>query len=138
MTFAFVATSCEATFDDYDTDRTPVVGFTTKNKNINGIAPGQEKSTTIDVFASDVSSTDRTFEITHIEIDNTDEYPPTDRNNFSYDTTVTIPAGERVGTIEVIGKNTTGITNDREYFRLTVKSTEGVASGGVVTVGLRG
>lgn len=137
MTFAFVATSCDK-YDDYDADRVPVVGFTAKVKNINGIKPGTEKSTTIDVFASDISSEDRVFEITDVEIDNPDEFPPTARENYSYDTTVTIPAGERIGTIEVIGKNTTDITSKREYFRLKVKNVSGVAAGGEVNVGLRG
>lgn len=137
MSFAVVAASCEK-YDEYDTDRIPVVGFTTKNKNINGIKAGTTKSTTIDVFASDVSSTDRTFEVVDIAIDNTTEYPPTTAGTYTFDSTVTIPAGERIGTIEVIGDNTNGdIGSSRTYFRLSVKSTEGVAAGGTVTVGLK-
>lgn len=136
MTIVFASTSCD-TYEDYDSDRIPVVGFTRKNININSIAEGTIKSTTVDVFASDISSEDRTFEIIEVPIDNTTEYPPTE-GDYSFDTTVTIPAGERVGTITLTGDNTNGkITMDRTYFRLAVKNDDTAASGGVLNVGLR-
>src|SRR5690606_7238631 len=73
-----------------------------------------------------------------IAIDNTTEYPPTTAGTYTFDSTVTIPAGERIGTIEVIGDNTNGdIGSSRTYFRLSVKSTEGVSAGGTVTVGIK-
>jgi len=136
MTFALVATSCE-TYDDYNTDVEAVIGFTMITRNINGISEGTTKSINADIYISDISSTDRVFEIIDIPIYNPDEFPPTE-GDFSYDATVTIPAGEQKGTIQITGDNTNGkITMDRTYFRLAVKGTDNVASGGYMNIGLR-
>lgn len=135
MTFALVATSCE-TYDDYNTDVEAVIGFTMITRNINRIPVGSTKSINADIFISDVSSTDRVFEIIEVPIHNPEEFPPTE-GSFSYDATVTIPAGERTGSIEITGDNTNGkITPDRTYFRLAVKATDNVASGGYINIGL--
>lgn len=136
MTLALVTTSCEK-YDDYDTDRPTVVGFTTKNKNINGIAQGATKSTTVDVYASDAADVDRTFDIVLMEIDDPAEFPPTAAENIGeFDQTVTIPANENVGTITVSGKNVS-LTSDRTYYRLSVKNSGDVIAGGAITIGLK-
>lgn len=134
LTLAIIS-GCES-YDDYNTDRPTVVGFTTKNKNINGIAPGTSKSSTIDVYASDVSSQDRTFNVISIEITNPDEYPISNPENYSFDSTVVIPANEQIGTVTVTGKNIS-LTTNRTYFRLAVESSGNVIAGGYVTVGIK-
>lgn len=135
LTVAVFATSCE-TYDDYDTDRVTVVGFTKKTQNINSIRAGESKSVELDIFASDVASSDRTYNIIVVPIDNPDEFPPTGEENYSFDSTVTIPANERIGTITVTGTNVS-LSGDRTFFRLAVEPGSDVASGGRVTVGLR-
>lgn len=137
LTIAFTGISCES-YDDYDTNRIPIAGFTRKTMNINNIGgPGSSKSEEVEIFvAGDVSSSDRSFNITDIEIDNPDEFLPTDRENFDYEDTVIIPAGERRGVITVTGINHT-LTGTRTYFRLAVQADPGVGVGTSITIGLR-
>ena len=138
MTLAVITTSCES-YDDYDTDRTTIVGFTRQNMNINGVGNdiGSTKSAEVDVYVSDISTSDRAFNITHIEIDDTEAFPPTDRENFDYDQTVTIPAGESVGSFTVTGINHT-LTSERKYFRLAIEPDPNLVIGAAtITIGLR-
>lgn len=135
VTFAFAATSCD-TYDDYDSDRAPVVGFTRTNVNINGIGAGTSKSTTVDVYASDISPNDRTFNVISIPIEDSDAFPPTDSENYSFDQTVTIPANENIGTMTVTGTNIS-LEPTRTYFRLSVESSDAVVGGNRITIGLR-
>ena len=136
LTIAVVGVSCE-TYDDYDTDRLPAVGFTATNKNINGIPQGGEKSTTIDVFASDVSSSDRTFDVVAVPIEDTETNPPSAPENYRYDSTVTIPANQRVGTMTVTGIGVS-LTSERTYFKLAIDSDPSVVAGGQILIALRG
>ena len=137
MTLAVITTSCES-YDDYDTDRTTIVGFTRQNMNINGVGDtGSTKSAEVEVYVSDISTSDRAFNITHIEIDDTEAFPPTDRENFDYDQTVTIPAGKSVGSFTVTGINHT-LTSERKYFRLTIEPDPNLIIGApTITIGLR-
>lgn len=137
LSVAIFTVSCE-TYDDYDSDRVPVIGFTKKNQNINNISAGTPKSVELEVFISEVAANDRTFNIITIPIDNTVEYPPVlDPANYEFDATVTIPANERSAMITVTGINVS-LTDERTYFRLAVEPSDEIASGGRVTVGLTG
>jgi|SRR5690606_11309657 len=137
LSVAVMTVSCE-NYDDFEEDRLPTIGFVKKNQNINSIAPGTTKSESVQVFISDVSSSDRTFEVIQITIPENEEgeYPPTGQENVSFDSTVTIPAGERIGLVTVSGTNVT-LTGDRTFYRLAIKGSENAASGGRITVGLR-
>lgn len=137
MTLAVLGTSCES-YDDFETHT--IVGFTRANYNINGIGSnqGDRKTAEVTVFVSDMASVDRTFTITDIEIDNPDDFPPTDRENFEYQETVTIPAGEYNGTLLVTGiNNTLNSDPDPTFFRLAVLGTPEVVVGSSITIRLR-
>lgn len=135
LTIAFTSVACE-TYDDYNVDRETVVGFTRRNLNINRIGDtGSTKDAQVTIFASEASSVDRTFNITDIQIDNPDEFLPTDPENFTYDSTVFIPAGELTGVITVTGINVT-LTSERTHFRLIVEESPGVVRGSEITIGL--
>lgn len=136
LALALSFVSCEK-YDDFGPSELPVVGFT-KDRNINSIRAGEPKSIDdVEVFSSSVSTSDRTFNITVVPIVDTEEFPPTDRENFSFDTSVTIPANERSGFITVTGINTT-LTTDRTYFRLAIESDPSVVAGALLTIGLKG
>lgn|SRR5690554_1995321 len=137
LAVAVVGVSCE-TYDDYDTNRLPAVGFTAKNKNINSIPPGEERSTTVDVFASDVSTSDRTFNVITVPIEDTETNPPTAPENYDFDRTVTIPANSRVGTMTVTGIGVSLPSGVREYFKLAIDSDDSVVAGGQILIALRG
>ncbi|MBG44561.1 MAG: hypothetical protein CL530_11410 [Aequorivita sp.] len=131
LTIAIVAVSCE-TYDDYNTDRKTVVGFTTATKNINNIPEGGTKSTTVDLFVSDLSSAARTFTIKAIPADSLGAAS----ENYTFDSTVTFPANERSASIEVIGIDNS-ITDERTFFKLAVEGSADVVSGGIVLMGLK-
>lgn len=131
LTIAIVAVSCE-TYDDYNTDRKTVVGFTTATKNINNIPEGGTKSTTVDLFVSDLSSADRTFTIVAIPADSLATAP----ENYTFDSTVTFPANERSASIEVIAVDNS-ITEERAFFKLAVEGSTDIVSGGIVLMGVK-
>ncbi|MCB0464329.1 MAG: hypothetical protein KDC78_01460 [Aequorivita sp.] len=134
LSIAILAVSCE-TYDDYNTERKTVAGFNLPTKNINNIPEGGSKSSTIDIFVSDLSTVDRTFTIEDM-VSTSDEFPATAPDNYTFDSTVVVPAGERFGTITVTGEDNS-ITDERSYFILKVQASTDVVSGGTVLVGLR-
>lgn len=127
---AMIAISCE-TYDDYNADRPTVIGFTLPTKNINNIPEGGERSTTVDLFVSDVADVDREFNIMAIPAL---EQPATAPENYSFDATVTIPANTRTGTITVTGIDNSINTPDGEYFALAVDGGGEVVSGGRISI----
>lgn len=139
IAIALTVGSCE-TYDDYDQDRKTVAGFVQNSRNINNVPTGSYKDITVDIFVSDVSNSDRQFNIVAIPaILDPSAVPPqveTNPDNYTFDSTVTIPANTREGSITISGTNSS-ISNDEEYFSLAVEGTENVVSGQTITVRLR-
>ncbi|OAD90054.1 hypothetical protein A7A78_07500 [Aequorivita soesokkakensis] len=131
LTIALVAVSCE-TYDDYNTDRTTVVGFTTATKNINNIPEGGTKSETVNLFVSDLSSADRTYTVIQVPLDSME----TASENYTYDATVTFPANTREASIVVTAIDNS-ITDERNFFKLAIQGGPDVVSGGLVLVGVK-
>ncbi|WP_026452586.1 hypothetical protein [Aequorivita capsosiphonis] len=131
--------SCE-TYDDYDTDRKTVVGFSDITRNINSVPTGSEKSVDIKVFASDLANTDRQFNIIAVPaiLDNSTVPPEAQTNpdNYRFDQTVTIPANSREGVIMVYGTNAS-MEQEKEFFSLAIEGSANVVSGAVTKVRLR-
>ncbi len=135
LTLAVVAVSCES-YDDYDTPRETIAGFISASKNINRIPEGGTKTETLDIFVSSASSEERTFTIEVVPVPNPEENIPTDPENYTFDSTVTIPANERSGSISVTGIDVS-ISDVRTFFQLAVKAENDVVSGGKVLIGLK-
>lgn len=139
IAIALIVASCE-TYDDYDQDRKTVAGFVQNSRNINSVPTGSYKDITVDIFVSDVSNADRQFNIVAIPaILDPSAVPPqveTNPDNYTFDSTVTIPANTREGSITISGTNSS-ISNDEEYFSLAVEGTGNVVSGQTITVRLR-
>lgn len=135
LTIALVAVSCE-TYDDYDTNRDTVAGFTKKSQNINSIPQDGEKSTDVDVFASDVKSFERTFTVINVPVINPEENTPTAEDNYTFETSVTIPANERMGSLVVTGIDNS-LTSERTFFMLSIQGGPDVVSGGTIMIGLK-
>lgn len=130
--------SCES-YDDFDADRKTVVGFTVAEKNINNIPEGGERSSTLDLFVSDISAEDRDFRIVVIPTILTDPEIQTETNpeNYSFDEFVTIPANTNRGEITVTGIDISIEDPEGEYFSLAVEGGGNTVSGGRVTIRLR-
>ena len=135
LTIALIAVSCES-YDDYDENRKTVAGFTKSANNINGIPEGGDKSMELEVFVSDISSAARTFSITTRPIPNPDVDTPAAPENYRFDSTVTIPANERSGTMTVTGVDVS-LTGDRTFFILAIEGGDDVVSGGITKMGIR-
>lgn len=132
---ALFTVSCDK-YDNYSASERPVVGFPA-NKNINNVPAGGERDVEVTVFSSTVSSADRTFNVVVVPIEDVDTYPPSAAENYSYDSTVTIPANEREGVLTVTGKNVS-LTSDRTYFKLVLEENPSFIQGSPIFIGLTG
>lgn len=139
FTIAIVAVSCE-TYDDYQEDRKSIVGFSDPTANINNVPTGSFKDVDVEVFASDISNVDRIFNVVSVPaILDLSTIPPqveADPENYTFDSTVTIPANSREGVIKVYGTNVS-IGDTDEYFTIAIEGTANVVSGGSSTIRLR-
>lgn len=130
VVIAVVSVSCE-TYDDYNTDRTTVVGFPANNISIRVPENGTKDSDPIEVYASDVSSVDRTYKVVVVN-DLTDA----SSENYSFDANVTIPAGSRQAFLIVTGIDTS-LTNTNSTLALEIEGGPEVVSGGRIRVLMR-
>ncbi|QQX75408.1 MULTISPECIES: hypothetical protein [Aequorivita] len=130
LTIAIIAVSCE-TYDDYNTDRKTVVGFVTPNKNIS-VPEGGSKTDSVKVFVSDLSSSDRTFTVITIPVDTL----PTAPENYTFESTVTIPANTRETMFGVTAVDNS-IDDTRRFFRLAIQGEADVVSGGRALIGVK-
>lgn len=134
VVLALTVVSCETNYDDYNADRKTVIGFSIPSKNINNVPQGGERSSTVDLFVSDMVDVDRQFNIISIPAL---EAPATAPENYSFDATVTIPANTRVGTITVTGIGNSINTPSGEFFALAVEGGGNVVSGGRISIRVR-
>ncbi|MEZ4882193.1 MAG: hypothetical protein R2775_07450 [Flavobacteriaceae bacterium] len=139
VALALFVGSCE-TYDDYNTDRKTVVGFSEISRNINGVTSGSEKSIEVAIFASDIVNSDRQFNIisvpTLLDLNSNPPEVQTNPDNYRFDPTVTIPANSREGVITVYGTNNS-MQQDREFFSLAVEGSDNVVSGAITKIRLR-
>ncbi len=137
LTIALVAVSCEK-YDDYNTDRTVIVGFTKKDgNNINNIPQGGEKSIVLKLYAADIAPVDREYTIKSVTPTLDEGDILTNSENYSFDTTVTILANTHDGEITVTGIDNS-ISDEDEFFGLAVQEAAGsVVSGQIAIVRLR-
>lgn len=131
---AIFATSCD-THDDYEVDRATIASFTKATNNINSVPTGTFKSIDVEVFVTDVTDADRVFNIVVVPAILIEGQVEASPDNYTFDSTVTIPAGSRIGEITVSGTNSS-IIEPQEYFSLGVEG-PGVVSGRKTTIRLR-
>ncbi len=141
VALALIAVSCE-TYDDYDTDRKTVVGFTSASDNINNIPEGGERSRTFTdvIYASDLAAVDREFKVVVIPTILPDAIPPatdTDPSNYSFEATVVIPANSQKGSFTATGIDNSIEDERGEYFSVAIEGGGNVVSGGRFTIRLR-
>lgn len=83
--------SCETDYNDYEGERGNTIGFTFPDQQIS-LNPGQSINFPVAYFVTSVSSEDRTFSI-EVVAEETD----ITSDNYSFDSEIVIPAGERIG-----------------------------------------
>lgn len=121
----FTTISCD-TYDDYETDRPAVIGFTAAQVNIK-VPNESTRDKSVNIFISESSSVDRTFNI-NVVADETEVAP----ENYSIASSVTIPANERVGEFTITGIDVS-LTGDKLPLTLEVAPTDGLVVGAKVT-----
>ncbi len=141
IVLAFVVVSCE-TYDDYNTDRKTVIGFTSESDNINNIPEGGERTRTFTdaLFVSDISDVDREFKVMVIPTILPEAEPPataTNPENYIFESTVTIPANSRRGDFTVTGIDNSIEDERGEYFSVAIEGGGDIVSGGRFTIRLR-
>ena len=107
LTTLFV-TSCE-TYDDFEAERDTIVGFTFGAFDT-GMNPGQTIVFPIaKYYITDVSPVDRTFQLVADE-----SLTGITSDNYSFDSTVVIPANEQEGTLTVTLMNNSLSTEPKD------------------------
>ncbi|MEM0518263.1 MULTISPECIES: hypothetical protein [Aequorivita] len=130
LAIALVAVSCE-TYDDYDENRLTTVGFVTLTKNIS-VPEGGSKTDSVKVFVSDLSNVARTFSVITVAPDTL----PTAPENYTFESTVTIPANTREVMFGVTAIDNS-IDDTRRYFRIAIKPEPNIVSGGRSQIGVK-
>ncbi|MBW2938744.1 hypothetical protein KXJ69_11535 [Aureisphaera sp. CAU 1614] len=120
------ATSCRETYDDYDSGGSPLIGFTLGVEAEIGLS-NNPVNLPISYFVTDVSSSDRTFQII------VDPATTVTSDNFSFESSVTIPANERIGQL-ILTISNVSLSQEFEPIVLSFESTSSVVSGDKATV----
>ncbi len=145
ITLAFLTigmVSCDTNYDDYNTDRKTVIGFTGGSDNINNIPEGGERTRTFNdaLFISDIADVDREFKIVVIPTILPEADPPstaTNPENYSFESTVIIPANSQRGSFTVTGIDNSIEDERGEYFSVEVEGGGNIVSGGKFTIRLK-
>jgi len=117
--------SCE-TYDDYDTDRKDVIGFVF-GTFATGMNPGQTITFPIaKYFVTTSSPVERTFQVAVVE-----SLTGVTSDNYSFDSTVVIPANEQIGNMTVTLINNSLPAEPTDLILAFVSPTDGsITSGG--------
>lgn len=125
MILAIFASSCE-TYDDYDTPREEIIGFTLANSNVK-VPNNGTRAKVVTVFITEASSVERTFTVS-VVADQTELAA----ENYSFNPTLVIPANERSADFTVNGIDVS-LTADKLPLTLQVDAKDGILSGGKST-----
>lgn len=141
VVLALFVVSCE-TYDDYNTDRKTVIGFSKDSDNINNIPEGDERTRTFTdvLFVSDIADVDREFKVIVIPTILPEAVPPataTNPENYTFEAIVIIPANSQRGSFTVTGIDNSIEDERGEYFSVAIEGGGNVVSGGRFTVRLR-
>lgn len=131
LAIALVSVACES-YDDYNTDRKTVVGFTKTSLNINSVPEGGSKTDSLEVFISDLSSSARTYTIITLPVDTL----PAASENYSFESTVTFPPNIRSVKFGVTAVDNS-ITSERNFFKIAIQPQADIVSGGRTLVGIK-
>lgn len=131
LAIALVSVACES-YDDYNTDRKTVVGFTATSLNINSVPEGGSKTDSVEVFISDLSSSARTYTIITLPVDTL----PAASENYSFEPTVTFPPNTRSVKFGVTAIDNS-ITDERNFFRIAIQPQADIVAGGRTLVGIK-
>lgn len=131
VTLALFGVACE-TYDDYNTDRKTVVRFhqvvpregNTEDHKIT-VIPGGSDLRLVEVFTSDESDVDRTFNVILV-----DSLTTVASENYSFNSTITVPAHERRALL-TFNVTDVSLTDDYEDVAIAIEGVTGSIVAGV-------
>ncbi|HPF11421.1 MAG TPA: hypothetical protein PKW08_03245 [Flavobacteriaceae bacterium] len=126
------ATSCRDSYDDYVQDRGETIGFTTPTLEVTLPPGGVINGFPLAFFVTSVSSSDRTFQLRVVDSETT-----LSADNYSFETTVTVLAGERKGTLLFNAENNSIAADDFQNVVIEFMPTESINSGKKALVSLK-
>ena len=121
--------SCD-TFDDFPEEREAVIGFTKASSSITVSAGQMTAEKELDIFVSDMSTSDRTFNIVVAE------GSEVAAENYSFDGALTILANEREA-ILVFTAIDNSLMSDPQPLILAFEYSDDYASGGRITLNIK-
>ncbi|MFT7592491.1 MAG: hypothetical protein ACI9UJ_002428 [bacterium] len=121
--------SCE-TFDDFPEEREAVIGFTKASSSITVSAGQTTAEKELDIFVSDMSTSDRTFNIVVAE------GSEVAAENYSFDGALTVLANEREA-ILVFTAIDISLMPDPQPLILAFEYSDDYASGGRITLNIK-
>lgn len=124
--------SCTNNNDDYPQDRGATIGFTSAALEVTLPPGGVIPNFGIPFFVTSISSSDRTFEVTVVESEST-----LSADNYSFESTVTVPANERKGTLLFNATNNSISPDEFQNLVIAFVSTGEISSGKTALVSLR-
>lgn len=125
-------TSCRDSYDDYDEDRGASIGFTlgaTLELPVSSANPITDFP--IPFFVSSVAGVDRTFQVVVIN-----EESEVASENYSFDSSVVVPANERKGFLYFSAMNIS-LTSEYQSLILAFQADENTVSGKRASIALR-
>tara|TARA_R110002124_G_scaffold287089_1_gene470268 strand:+ start:45961 stop:46398 length:438 start_codon:yes stop_codon:yes gene_type:complete len=134
LILAFVSlvafTACETDYDEYETERLPVVGLTgtVGSQNVS-LDPGDSEEKGIEVYVSDVSSEDRSF-----PVEANLELTEIDAANYTLPASFVVPAGSRTAEFTI---TVTNVNLPVEYGAIVLKVADGAGHVAGSEVGVR-
>lgn len=121
----FTSVSCEK-YDDYDTDRPVIIGFTKGTDNIK-VPNNSTREKKVTIFITEAADVDRTFHVS-VVADKTEVAA----ENYSFDADFVMPAGERFFEFVITGIDES-LTDEKLGVTLKVDEKDGIISGGTFT-----
>lgn len=132
VSVALLSSSCRDSYDDYVQERGQTIGFTSLPLEVQLPPGGGIPNFPIPFFVTSISDSDRTFEVIVVEEETT-----LTADNYTIETTVTIPANERSGTLPFSATNNSISADDFQNLVLAFKATADVTSGKKAVVSLK-
>jgi len=124
--------SCSTDFNNVNSDHTDVIGFSSPDKRIPVSENSPEITVSINFFVSNMSSSERTFNLTVVE-EETELLEAT----YSFDAFVVVPANERSGSLMFTALNDSSLTNDFQPMVIAFEGTSEISSGNSITVEIK-
>lgn len=128
---SLLMTSCSTSHDDFDEDRETIIGFTLGAALELPIPPGVTFNFPVTYYVTEASTADRTFQVIVV-----DEETTLTSDNYSFETELVVPAGEKVGQF-FVGLTNNSLTDEFADLVIAFAGNENLTSGNKATLSIK-